>query len=124
MSKKPRPKKKYHPRAVSVPPYLNSIQSQDQSNFGTDHDRTFLLQVANRTVDESELALQCRLMQAAWLLADNMENTKELRQSIFDGIAAVGAYLSDDPLLSKLKCGMETVVLRGRGLLWAQFGTV
>ena len=27
-------------------------------------------------------------------------------------------------LLSKLKCGMETVVLRGRGLLWAQFGTV
>ena len=28
------------------------------------------------------------------------------------------------PLLSKLKCGMETVVLRGRGLLWAQFGTV
>lgn len=29
-----------------------------------------------------------------------------------------------NPLLSKLKCGMETVVLRGRGLLWAQFGTV
>ena len=96
MSKKPRPKKKYRPRAVSVPPYLNSFETQDQSNLGTDHDRTFLLQVANRTVDESELALQCRLMQAAWLLAENMENTKELRKAIFEGISAVGAYLSDD----------------------------
>jgi len=43
-------------------------------------------------------------------------------------VDATGTLSADNleygSLLSKLKCGMETVVLRGRGLLWAQFGTV
>ena len=34
MSKKPRTKKRYHPRAVAVPPYLASLDTYDN---GIDH---------------------------------------------------------------------------------------
>ena len=48
--------------------------------------------------------------------------TRSLTRASLSDIAARIKYWRT--LLSKLKCGMETVVLRGRGLLWAQFGTV
>ena len=52
MSKKLRPKKKYRPHAVAVPHYLNSLTSDvNRSHDARDEDRVFLLQVANRTVE-------------------------------------------------------------------------
>lgn len=100
MSKKPRPKKKYRPRAVAVPPFLNSLdalsEEEKPSEDLAEKDRIFLLQVANRTIDRKDLAIHCQVLRAAWILADKMEHTDELRQSLVDGIVAIGSYLSED----------------------------
>lgn len=95
MSKKQRPKKKYKPKNVAVPPYLNSLDAYSQRTDidPRDGDRTFLLQVANRTVSEGDLVINCYSIQAAWALAEKMENTSEIRKCLSDGFAAVGAYL-------------------------------
>ncbi len=61
-----------------------------------------------------------------------LKGTEDLGNGYKVGFNLENSFKADDgaldkgsrPLLSKLKCGMETVVLRGRGLLWAQFGTV
>ena len=75
MSKKPRPKKKYRPRAVAVPHYLNSLTTDvDRSHDARDEDRVFLLQVANRTVEKVDLAMYGRIMQIAWVLAAKVNN--------------------------------------------------
>lgn len=37
-----------------------------------------------------------QLLRAAWVLAEKMESTKELRQCLVDGIVAIGTYLSED----------------------------
>ena len=64
MSKKPRPKKKYRPRAVAVPTYINSLSSDvDHGKDAREEDRVFLLQVANRTVEKVDLAMYGRIMQ-------------------------------------------------------------
>ena len=52
--------------------------------------------MANRTVEEADLALQVQVLRAAWVLAEKMESTKELRQCLVDGIVAIGIYLSED----------------------------
>lgn len=99
MSKKNRPKKKYRPRAVSVPPYLNSIDAlvgQTSAEELAEKDRIFLLQVANRTIDEYDLASHVQVLRAAWVLAEKMENTQALRKCMTDGIVAIGCYLSED----------------------------
>lgn len=99
MSKRTRPKKKYKPRAVAVPPFLNSLDAlsdKESSGEPNEKDRIFLLQVANRTVEEADLALQVQVLRAAWVLAEKMESTKELRQCLVDGIVAIGTYLSED----------------------------
>lgn len=84
MSQKPRPKKKYRPRAVAVPAYLNSLSSDvDRGRDARDEDRVFLLQVANRTVEKVDLALYGRILQIAWVLAAKMERAKELRQCLY-----------------------------------------
>ena len=63
----------------------------------------------------ADLGHEVRLVKGADVKAlRNVNHKNDLRDA---------AYIAK-PLLSKLKCGMETVVLRGRGLLWAQFGTV
>ena len=98
MSKKPRPKKKYRPRAVAVPAYLNSLSSDvDHGKDAREEDRVFLLQVANRTVEKGDLALYGRIMQIAWVLAAQMERAKELRQCLYNGLAAIGenSYLRE-----------------------------
>lgn len=98
MSKKPRPKKKYRPRAVAVPTYLNSLSSDvDHGKDARDEDRVFLLQVANRTVEKVDLAMYGRIMQIAWVLAAQMERAKELRQCLYNGLAAIGSYVAEDP---------------------------
>ena len=79
MSKKPRPKKRYRPRAVAVPPYLASLDTYDNGFDHREDDRIFLLQVANRTVDCEDLFTRVRMMQAAWLLASRVEDAKTLR---------------------------------------------
>ena len=88
MSKKPSPKKKYGPRAVAVPHYLNSLTSDvDRSHDARDENRIFLLQVANRTVEKKDLAMYGRIMQITWVLAAKMERAKELR----------GCYIAEKP---------------------------
>ena len=98
MSKKQRLKKKYKPKNVAVPPYLNSLDAYSQRTDidPRDGDRTFLLQVANRTVSEGDLAIHCYIIQAAWALAEKMENTADIRKCLSDGFAAVGAYLNEE----------------------------
>ncbi|MFR4553860.1 MAG: hypothetical protein ACLT49_11735 [Sutterella wadsworthensis] len=98
MSKKPRPKKKYRPHAVAVPHYLNSLTSDvNRSHDARDEDRVFLLQVANRTVERVDLALYGRILQIAWVLASKMERAKELRQCLYNGLAAIGSYVAEEP---------------------------
>lgn len=98
MSRKPRPKKKYRPRAVAVPTYLNSLSSDvDHGKDARDEDRVFLLQVANRTVEKVDLALYGRILQIAWVLAAKMERAKELRQCLYDGLVAIGCYIDEKP---------------------------
>ena len=94
MSQKPRPKKKYRPRAVAVPAYLNSLSSDvDRGRDARDEDRVFLLQVANRTVEKVDR----RILQIAWVLAAKMERAKELRQCLYDGLVAIGCYIDEKP---------------------------
>ena len=98
MSKKPSPKKKYGPRAVAVPHYLNSLTSDvDRSHDARDENRVFLLQVANRTVEKKDLAMYGRIMQITWVLAAKMERAKELRQCLYNGLAAIGSYVAEEP---------------------------
>lgn len=98
MSKKPSPKKKYGPRAVAVPHYLNSLTSDvDRSHDARDENRVFLLQVANRTVEKKDLAMYGRIMQIAWVLAAKMERAKELRQCLYNGLVAIGCYIAEKP---------------------------
>lgn len=98
MSQKTRPKKKYRPRAVAVPAYLNSLSSDvDRGRDARDEDRVFLLQVANRTVEKVDLALYGRILQIAWVLAAKMERAKELRQCLYDGLVAIGCYIDEKP---------------------------
>lgn len=48
MSKKPSPKKKYGPRAVAVPHYLNSLTSDvDRSHDARDENRIFATRIAS-----------------------------------------------------------------------------
>lgn len=96
MSKKPRTKKRYHPRAVAVPPYLASLDTYDNGIDHREDDRIFLLQVANRTVDCDDLFTHVRMMQATWLLASRMEDAKSLRECLHEAILAIGAYVDDD----------------------------
>lgn len=98
MSKKPRPKKRYRPRAVFVPPYLGTLNAGLGRPIEElrEEDRTFLLRVSNRTVDEEELVLYCRLFQMAWLLASKMEQAKALRTCMNAGLLSIGAYLGAD----------------------------
>ena len=108
MSKKPSPKKKYGPRAVAVPHYLNSLTSDvDRSHDARDENRIFLLQVANRTVEKKDLAMYGRIMQITWVLAAKMERAKvlaakmerakELRQCLYNGLVAIGCYIAEKP---------------------------
>lgn len=98
MSKKPRPKKKYRPRAVAVPTYLNSLSSDvDHGKDARDEDRVFLLQVANRTVEKVDLAMYGQILQIAWVLAAKMDRAKELRQCLYSGLAAIGGYVAEKP---------------------------
>ena len=98
MSKKPSPKKKYGPRAVAVPHYLNSLTSDvDRSHDARDENRVFLLQVANRTVEKKDLAMYGRIMQITWVLAAKMERAKELRQCLYNGLVAIGCYIAEKP---------------------------
>ena len=97
MSKKPRPKKKYRPRLLSVPPYIAAMdasigKSQEQGRLD---DQTFLLRMANRTAEQSDLVFRCQLMRAAWLLAERMEEAKTIRECLFNGVEALGAYLPE-----------------------------
>lgn len=96
MSKKPRKKKKYHPRAISVPPYLNTIDklTGQQSGFGREDDRIALLKIANRTATNDDLVMRIKLFQAAWVLAARMEQAKALRECLHSGIEAIGSYIS------------------------------
>lgn len=96
MSKKPRSKKHYRPRAVAVPPYLATLNTYEDGIDHRDEDRVFLLRVANRTVDEAALVIHCRLFQTAWLLAAKMEDAKVLRECMGGGLEAIGAYLAPD----------------------------
>ena len=96
MSKKPRQKKKYHPRRIAVPSYIAALddsigQTQEQ---GRSEDRLFLLRIANRTADDDDLVLHCQMLRAAWLLAERMEDAKTIRNCLYEGIEAIGAYLS------------------------------
>lgn len=85
MSKKPSPKKKYGPRAVAVPHYLNSLTSDvDRSHDARDENRVFLLQVANRTVEKKDLAMYGRIMQITWVLAAKMERA-QAGAAVFSG---------------------------------------
>lgn len=77
MSKKPSPKKKYGPRAVAVPHYLNSLTSDvDRSHDARDKNRVFLLQVANRTVEKKDLAMygRIRFLPRRWNARRNFAN--------------------------------------------------
>ena len=98
MSNKNRPKKKYRPRSVAVPDFLVGLDSSigKKQEVGREDDRLFLLRVANRTADNNDLVLQCQVFTAAWLLAERMENAKTIRACLYDGVAALGAYLDED----------------------------
>lgn len=96
MSKKPRPKKHYRPRAVFVPPMLSTLKIPELSKNAREEDRVFLLRVANRTAADDEIVLYGRLMQVAWVLAAKMENAVQLREAFREGLRSMGAYLSED----------------------------
>lgn len=97
MSKKPRPKKKYRPRLLSVPSYIAAMDDsigRTQAQGRLD-DQTFLLRIANRTAEQGDLVLSCQMMRAAWLLAERMDEAKTIRECLFNGVEALGAYLSE-----------------------------
>ena len=99
LSKKPRPKKKYKPRKISISPFVAQIGLMCQSEKQEDasfEDQIFLLQMANHTVSEKDLVLQCQVFRAANVLADRMVEAKDLKDCLFKGIEAIGAYLSPD----------------------------
>ena len=86
------------PDTVAVPTYLNSLRSDiDRSHDARDEDLVFFLQVANRTVEKIGLAMYGRIMQIAWVLAAKMEQAKELRQCLYNGLAAIGSYIAEKP---------------------------
>ena len=115
MSKKPRPKKKYHPRRIAVPSYIASLDSSvgQVQEVGRSEDRLFLLRIANRTADNDDLVTHCQLFRAAWLLAERMDDAKTIRTCLYDGVVAIGGYLCDDPteftdkLFEDLNCAVE-----------------
>lgn len=96
MSKKPRPKKKYHQRRIAVPSYIAAMDATvgKTQERGRSEDRLFLLRIANRTADHNDLILHCQMFRAAWLLAERMDDDKTIRNCLYDGIEAIGAYLS------------------------------
>lgn len=101
MSKKPRPKKKYKPRKISVSPFVTQMETMFKLDTApaceaSFEDQIFLLQVANRTVSSKDLALQCQVFRTARLLATRMNESEALRQCLYKGIEAVGTYLSPD----------------------------
>ena len=53
--KKPRSKKRYHPRAVAVSPYLAGLNIGESAVDHKENDRIFLLRVANQTADKGNL---------------------------------------------------------------------
>lgn len=59
-------------------------------------DRVFLLKMANHTVNDNDLLLQCQVFRAANLLADKMVEAPELKACLYKGIESIGAYLSPD----------------------------
>ena len=101
MSKKPRPKKKYRPRAVAVPTYINSLSSDvDHGKDAREEDRVFLLQVANRTVEKVDLAMYGRIMQIA-LMKIQGYSTREI--AVYLDITEKAVYRRMDRLKEKLK---------------------
>lgn len=120
MSKKPRPKKHYRPRAISVPPYLASLGHFENAGKYRDHDRSFLLRVANRTADEEDIVIHLRLIQAAWLLATRMENTQSLRASLQSGIPVLNACADGekaDPVTPEMIDVLARSVETARGII-------
>ena len=99
MSRKPRPKKKYQPRRIAVPSYVANLDPSigEIQEKGRSEDRLFLLRIANRTAGNDDLVLHCQLLRAAWLLAEKMKDTETIKHCLFEGIEAIGAYLSKDP---------------------------
>lgn len=96
MSKKPRAKKHYRPRAVFVPPMLSTLKDPSLTEKAKEEDRVFLLRVANRTADSQEIVVYGRIMQVAWVLAAKMENAVQLREMLREGLRSMGAYLSEN----------------------------
>lgn len=96
MSKKSRPKKKYHQRRIAVPSYIAAMDASvgKTQERGRSEDRLFLLRIANRTADQDDLILHCQMFRAAWLLAERMDDDKTIRTCLYEGIEAIGAYLS------------------------------
>lgn len=99
MSKKPRSKKKYKPRKISVSPFITHIETMFKLDDEKDcehpfEDEIFLLQIVNRTVSNKDLVLQGQVFRTARLLASRMNDSEVLKERLYKGIEAVGAYLS------------------------------
>lgn len=109
MSKKPRPKKHYRPRAVAVPPYLATLKAYDNGIDHRENDRIFLLRIANRTASENDALIHVRLFQVAWLLAARMKEAKSLRECLREGILSIGYYSDPEGKLEFTSREFETL---------------
>ena len=94
MPKKPRNKRSYRPRLLSVPPYLAGRACFVENSEHQNEDRCFLLRIANRTADEAEVLRRVRQIQAAWVVASRMEETESLRRTLLSGILLLDTYLN------------------------------
>lgn len=93
MPKTTRPKKRRRPRLITAPPFLADCSFKKDSDRRGE-DRSFLLRIANRTADKTEVLWYVRQIQAAWVLASRMEKTQELRRSLLCGILLLDTYLN------------------------------
>lgn len=95
MSKKPRPKKRYRPRSLAVPPYLGAMKIGTRHNHEAE-DRAFLLRVANRTADAAEVVKNLEILQCGWVLASSMAESQTLRTCLKHGVQALDKYLDPE----------------------------
>ena len=95
MSKKKRAKKKYHARALAIPPYLSSLDSDlgRPDPVARSKDQSFLLKIANQTASIEDVFVQQQVFQTAWILAERMDSTEAIRRVLSEGMRVLAAYM-------------------------------
>ena len=94
--------KKYRPRSVSIPPMLTAARlGEDALRKLEEEDETFLLRAYHKTAEKIEYYKRIRRMQAAWIMAAKMTEALALRETISDGIVALGCFATPEGMFEE-----------------------